>query len=249
MAKIIAFWGAPNSGSTTLCAAFGRMFAKSGKETVIVACDTTKPTIPVVLPSSIQHKDTSGKTVTRSVGKVLSRVEFSENDILEQLVPVPSTAHLAMIGYAYGENDETYAAPTEYDVYEFYAKLAAMTDYILIDCAHDLSNRLTAVGMDNADLIIRVGGCRYDDMVYFASNLALCPTHTPLEDHVVVFPMVQPTDSVEDVTPFFSVVDYTLDYSKYIAEMKLRGTLMIDAFPVGYMKIVKQIGKEMRLFG
>ena len=85
MAKIISVYGPPNSGKTTVVASLSEVLANKGYNVCIVCCDYSVPTIPVLLPQSVNRVDAPTNKI-RSIGKILNTVDFSESDILSQFV-------------------------------------------------------------------------------------------------------------------------------------------------------------------
>lgn len=250
MGKLIAVWGSPNSGKTTLSCAIATQLACMKKEVAVVMCDNVTPTIPTVLPQVTNHVRAPG-TKIKSVGKVVSAVEFSTNDIFQQFVMVPNFKHLVLIGYAYGENRDSYTAPVVYDVYDFYDKLGELVDYVIIDSMSEIAqNALTTVGLEVADSVIRTGGSTYKDLSFFASQTPLFPKgKVAYEDHVVVFPRVKPKDVVDDIRGFYGNIDYQLPELKEITRAMECGELLLKPYPQVYRATVKKIVEGLNILG
>lgn len=242
MSKTIAFWGAHGAGTTTLVCGFAKYLASQRQNVAVVCCDTLCPTIPQILPHLTCGPNSKN---TKSIGKILSAVEFSDNDILKQCVTTDAINRTVFLGYAYGEQADQYPESTDYDIYNFFSRLSSLVDFILVDCSPDLSNRLTNVALDVADNVIRVCGCSYKDLTFFASNLPDCPqNNTPLDHHIIVFPKVQKNDVVQDTASFYGAIDYTLNYNPKITEA-FRNGLLLASFPPDYMAGIKIIVEEM----
>lgn len=250
MGKLLAVWGSPNSGKTTLACAIAVHLAFMKKEVAVVMCDNTTPTISTVLPQVTNHVNATG-TKLKSIGKIVSAVEFSTNDIYQQFVMVPNYKHLVLIGYAYGENGDSYATPVVYDVYDFYDKLSELVDYVIIDCTSDLlHNPLTTVGLEVAEAIVRTGGSTYKDLSFFTSQKPLFPGgKVAYDDHIIVFPRVKPKDAVEDIRGFYGNIDYKLSESADISRAMECGELLLKPYPPSYRAAVKKMVEGLNLLG
>ena len=85
MGKLIAVWGTPNSGKTTLSvklaeAIYGRSRGKSS--VIVVFTDIVTPTLPVVFPN-FRSED------IYSVGSVLSKPDFFADDVVSTTSVLP----------------------------------------------------------------------------------------------------------------------------------------------------------------
>lgn len=245
MAKIISVFGPPGSGKTTVSVALAHTLADKKFNVCIICCDDLVPTIPTLLPQSV-NKVNDMSTKIRSIGKILTSVEFSTEDILQQCVYSKKYSKIVLLGYALGENRQTYPQPTDYDIYSFYQKLSTIVDYIIIDCSSDLSNPLTKVGMERSDHIIRLGGSEYKDIVYFASVIDSIPEgEVKKEDHIVLFPKIKKDDAVDDLSDFFGGIDYQIQASEEVKNMLKFGECFIKEFPSSYKNVIKKMLEEI----
>lgn len=247
MAKIISVFGPPNSGTSILSTLIGLVLSERGNVGIIY-CDNRIPTIPVIYPS-----DTLNVTETKkiqSIGKILTSPKITDEDILRQVVTIPNWKRVGLLGYAYGENKDTYAYPTSYDVVELLNKFSNMTDYIVVDCGSDIEDTLPAIALENSDNIIRVCGCEYKDIVYYASNLQFVSENTVShKNHITVFPKTKIDDAPEDLRSFYGSIDYIGEYSKVMEEIVRQGQILFTRPPAQYLKMVKKIVEEMSFIG
>lgn len=246
MSKIISVFGPPESGKTTVSVALSECLADKGYNVCLVCCDDLVPTIPVLLPQSVgKIHDTADKV--HSIGKILNSVEFSTEDILQQCVYTKKYNKLILIGYALGENRNTYPTPTDYDVYSFYAKLSSMVDYIVVDCSSDLvGSSLSRVGISHSDSVLRLGGSSYKDIVYFASVNDVIPDgDVDKKDHIVLFSKVKKSDVLEDLSDFYGGIDYQIKDSKDVRDMLRYGECFVKEFPSAYKAVIQKIVEEV----
>lgn len=245
MAKIVSIYGPPNSGKTTVAVALSESLAEKGYNVCIVCCDNNVPTIPVLLPQSV-NKVGAPIDKVRSIGKILSMAGFSESDILNQFVYTNKYRNIVLIGYAYGENENSYPAPTNYDCYEFIKKLTGMVDFIIVDCGNNLNTPLCQVALEHSDSIIKIAGSTYKDIVFYASNENLVPEgNVPKSHHILVAPNVVKQDNLEYLSGFYGSINYELKNDAMISKMMSFGEYFLKNFPTNYLKIINQICQEV----
>lgn len=245
MAKIISIYGPPDSGKTTVTASLSEVLANKGYNVCVVCCDCSVPTIPVLLPQTVNRVDAPINKI-RSIGKILNMVDFSESDVLSQFVYCNKYKNIVLIGYAYGENIESYPIPTEYDVYDFIKKLSNMVDFIVVDCGNDISSPLCRVFMEHSDNIIKIVGSRYKDIVYYASNEKLIPEgQVKKSDHILVAPDIKKQDNLEYLRGFYGRINYELKHDDNIKRMMSYGEYFIKDFPSKYLDNIKKLAEEV----
>lgn len=245
MAKVISVYGPPNSGKTTVAVSLSEVLANKGYNVCIVCCDRNVPTIPTLLPQTVNRVDAPTNKI-RSIGKILNTVDFSESDILSQFVYSNKYKNIVLIGYAYGENIESYPVPIEYDVYDFIKKLSNMTDYIIADCGSEITSPLPKVFIENSDSVIKVVGSTYKDVVYFASNEPLIPEgEVKKSDHILVAPNIYKQDNLEYLRGFYGNINYEIKHDDNIEKMMAYGEYFIKDFPNKYLESIKKIAEEV----
>ena len=122
MGKLIAVWGAPNSGKTVLSVKLAEaIYSRSrGKSAVIVVfTDIVTPTLPVVFPN-FRSED------IYSIGSVLSKPDFFADDVVSNIVMTKNRMNLGYMGYKDGENRHSYPEYTEMKTRHFYDVLVGI---------------------------------------------------------------------------------------------------------------------------
>ncbi len=234
MAKIVSVYGPPSSGKTTVSTVLAQCLADKGYNTCVVCCDKIVPTIPVLLPQSA-NKAYEIDSKVRSLGKILSDVEYSSGDILAQAYYTKKFTRIILLGYAYGENQFSYPTPTEYDVRSFLNKLSEMVEYIVVDCNSDLTETLTKVSIESSDSVIKLVGSTYKDVAYYTSSEKITPSgNVPPEAFLMVFPNVKPKDAIEDLYDFYGRVEFQINNNPEVEKMMRYGEYYMREFPKAY---------------
>ena len=102
MSKVIAIWGAPNSGKTTFATKLARSIYDEYQATVIVVyADNETPTLPIIFPN---YK----KEDLCSVGVALSKTDIDRHEVVKQMVTIKDKQNFAFLGFTDGENKYTY---------------------------------------------------------------------------------------------------------------------------------------------
>ena len=147
--KIIAIWGNPNSGKTTLSIKLAKALTKRKKSVILVLADPYAPVIYTVLPFA--------EVKSESLGELLSSVQISQESILKRCIPVENQQNFSLISYLHGENIRTYADYGKERTIDFFILLKHLADHIIVDCSsyfhHDL---LTRSALELSDQVIRL---------------------------------------------------------------------------------------------
>ena len=102
MSKVIAIWGAPNSGKTTFATKLARSIYDEYQATVIVVyTDNETPTLPIIFPN---YK----KEDLCSVGVALAKTDIDRYEVVKQMVTVKDKQNFCFLGFTDGENKHTY---------------------------------------------------------------------------------------------------------------------------------------------
>ena len=168
MSQIVAIWGAPGSGKTTLAVKLSRYITKFRKHKVI--CVLTDPETP-----SIQVLFTNYATSEmQSIGAALSAVTCAEKDVLRGSVTVEDCPDLLYMGYCRAENINSYPVVYESKARDFYTVLSGMADYVIVDCMSNArENVLSKVAIKMADVVVRLYAADIKSLAYMESQASL----------------------------------------------------------------------------
>ena len=179
MSKVIAVWGAPNSGKTTFATKLARSIYDEYQATVIVVyADNETPTLPIIFPN---YK----KEDLCSVGVALSKTDIDRHEVVKQMVTVKDKQNFCFLGFTDGENKYTYPTFDATKVRSLYSVLASLADYVIVDCTSSLKNPLSKVAVREADEVIRLSAPNLKSVSYLASQLPLyIDPMFRLEEHI-----------------------------------------------------------------
>lgn len=222
MSKVIAIWGAPNSGKTTFATKLARAIYDEYQATVIVVyTDNETPTLPIVFPN---YK----KEDICSVGVALAKTDIDRYDVVKQMVTVKDKQNFCFLGFACGENKYTYPTFDAIKVRSLYSVLTSLADYVIIDCTSSLKNPLAKVAVREADTVIRLSAPTLKSVSYLASQLPLyADPMFRLNEHIrgicvteadLYMPIEEAKLQIQDVR-------FTVPYSRAVKQQLLDGNL------------------------
>lgn len=164
--KIIAVWGSPNSGKTTLSIKIAQELALRKKNVIIVFCDSITPVISTVLPF-FEVKD-------QSLGELLSVAQITQDGILEKCISLKDNKYLAVMSYLHGETERTHAKYSKERIIDFFILLRHLADHIIIDCSSIITKDiLSRTALELSDSIIRLTTQDLKAISYFDACLPL----------------------------------------------------------------------------
>lgn len=159
--QMIALWGSPNSGTTTLTMKMAKELETMKRSVAIVSCDEETPMLPILIPN--------GKQNHLSLGELLSQPRITQTDILKFTVPVSNG--ICLLGYRVDDNETTYPAYSPGTAKSFLVSLSRLVDIVLIDCSHHISsNVLSRVGLACADSVFRIVNATLKSAMYIRSQ-------------------------------------------------------------------------------
>jgi cellulose biosynthesis protein BcsQ len=252
--KIIAIVGSPDSGKTTVALSLAAKFAIAGKETIVLCADHIVPAIPAAFPRTTTAVGAPVDKI-HSIGKITKIVEISEKDILDELVSIPNFKHLGFLGYAYGENSGSYPPLYATDIGNIFKAASKICECIIVDCVSNFAeDTISTTALTSADRVICIGGCRYKDIVYYASQFGLLAQtiygqndekNKKFKDQIFVLNKVSPYDGITEIDKFYPHIDVVIPYEKGIKEQTFEGTLLLKRPPKKFENGVGKLYEEL----
>ena len=231
--KIIATWGNPNSGKTSLSIKIANELIKKNKSVILVMAEPYAPAIHTVLPFT--------ETKEQSLGALMSSVQISQESILKKCIPVPNTKNLSVLSYLHGENIRTYADYGKERILDFFILLKHLADHIVVDCSSQFHHDLLSRGaLELSDQVVRLISPDLKAISYYDASLPLLGERKfNVENHIKVLSNMKPEMPKDIVGNRFGGIQNELEYSEELQRQVLEARLfesLTDKKSEGYNK-------------
>ena len=245
--KIITVWGSPHSGKTTFALKLGQaLYEKTRAAVVVLFCDVTTPTIPVLFPNF--------KTAELcSVGTVLSKPDIYANDVVSNLITVKERGNLGFLGYKNKENRFSFPEYDEGKVHELFTAISEIADYIIVDCESvPTSSVLTEFSLKNAEIMIKLCTPDLSCIGFYQSQHSLMLTGKYYPDKILTImnvPSADLTMLASDAAMHVGNVDIIVPYSGSVRDQYLEGRLYQKTWDRKFTQAVEKTVEAVRAYG
>jgi len=241
---VLAVWGAPGSGKTTVAVKLAKHLADHKRNVALVLCDMTAPMLPCVCtPSTLEGAD-------RSLGSILAATRVTDSLVKNNCVTHKQMPYLAILGLKPGENEYSYPACTQQQVTELITVLRELAPYVIIDCSSYIaSDILSAMALLEADSVLRLAGCDPKSLSYFKSQLPLLEEKEwDADRQYTAISNLRPNQAAGPMEQALGGAAFRLPYSAELEEQYLASDLFAplslkDSRP--FRKELARIGKEV----
>lgn len=240
---VLAVWGSPGSGKTTVAVKLAKYLADKKKNVVLVLCDMTAPMLPCICsPSELECE--------KSLGSILSATHVTEPLVKYNMITHKKMAYLTMLGMLKGENEYTYASYSKVQAQELIEALRKIAPFVIIDCGSYIANDiLSAVVLLECDSALRLANCDLKSISYLSSQLQLLQNSKwDTDKQYKVASNVKPNHSVDHMAGAMGSVSFRLPYSEELEEQYLSGNLLADMTLKNsrpFRKEIEKIAKEV----
>lgn len=236
MSKLIAIWGSPNSGKTTLAVKLAlELDSRKAGNIMVVHADNITPALPVVFPF---ERD------ILSIGNALSAVEITQTEILLATVTAKGRDNLGFVGYTYGDNQFSYPAFDKQKAIEFLTVLKSIADYVIVDCSSQYNNVLSRAALSTADTTIKLATPEPKAISFFFSQtpLYVSPEYELTEAvqglNIIQSGFFQP---IKECQEYFKNPAFILPFCQEVQEQTMTGNLLKEIHS-------KEYGKQLAKF-
>ena len=238
MSKIIAIWGSPNSGKTSLALSLALSIYKNYNATVLVLhTDTVTPTLPVLFPD---YKSDD----LYSIGAVLSKTDITQTELFKNTVSIKGKGNLGFLGFKDGENKYTYPRFDEIKSVLLLTLMRGCADYVIVDCTSYPDSILTKAAISQADVVIRLATPDLRSMSFYSSQLSLyTDPKYHLGEHIQGL-LMRDCDlflPVDEAKVHFKDVRFILPYCREVKQQMLDGKLLDGISNKKYNKVIHAI--------
>ena len=242
--SMLAVWGSPSCGKTTIAAKIANYISGKGYDTALLLCDMDAPPLPLLVP--MQELETE-----KSLGSILAAARVNENLILQNCITIKKNKHISVIGMLKGENIFSYPKYTQAQAKEFLDGLRKLVDFVIIDCSSHLSDDiLSTVSLIESDVVLRLINCDLKSISYLSSQLPLLADQKFKADkQLKVANDVKSIHSGENIDQVLGGVTFTIPHSDGVENQYLMGELLKNT-PVKretkeFRKVIEEISEEV----
>lgn len=220
-AQLLAVWGSPGSGKTTVSVKIARYLAEKKKNVILVISDMTVPMIPCICP--MDELDNIW-----SLGNVLAAPHVTKGLIEENCIVHKKIKYLAMLGMLRGENEFSYAPYESEQAQEFLTGLRQLSSYIIIDCSSYIANDiLSAVALMESDAVLQMVNCDLKSISYLASQLPLLQESKWKADrYLKTINNIKGQEAVNHMEQVLGKVSYRIPSALEVTEQGMAGNLL-----------------------
>lgn len=246
-AKIIAVWGSPNSGKTTLSTKLATAIYDRYQSTVIVLyCDLEAPVLPIIFPNE-KHDDIG------SVGVPLSKTEIEAEDIERNAITMKNRGNLIFFGYRAGDNKFTFPRYGRAKAENLINILCHNADYVIVDCSSNLENSiLSATAIEMADQIIRLASPDLKCISYYLSQMPVyADGKYRLGEHIqgLNTPNADVFMPVEEAKAYLKDVRFTVPFSTAVKVQMQTGSLVEPTGDKSFDNRMREIAEKVVTYG
>ena len=213
--KIIALWGAPGAGKTTLAVKLAKLLADKKKDVALVLCDRTAPMLPCLCGEDELLNP-------RSLGSLLVARHPRESFIRYNAIQHKALKNLLIFSYLEGESEGSYPPQTAEQCTELIHALSGIASYVIVDCSsHIAGDLLSRTALTEADCVLRLSGTDLKSRSYFASqNLAELDAYKQF--------LIASNTSTDNIPDWFGRVSHTLPTTMELATQLASGNLLSE---------------------
>jgi MinD superfamily P-loop ATPase len=247
---ILAVWGSPGSGKTTIAVKIAKHLADKKKNVVLVLCDMAAPMLPCICPTSSLEVAKNQEMPYGSLGSILSAPHVTEQIIKYNMITLKKIPYFTMIGMLKGENEYTYASYSKVQAQEFLAALRNIAPYVIIDCGSYIANDiLSAVSLMECDGVLRLSNCDLKSVSYLSSQLKLLENSKwNSKKQYNAVSNIKSNHGMNHIVGALGSISFQLPFSKEIEEQYLAGNLLGDLSSKnskGFRKEIEHIAGEV----
>ena len=227
---VLAVWGSPGSGKTTVAARIAKHLAGKRKNTILLLCDMSAPMLPCICPP----RDLENKG---SLGSVLAAAHKRLD-------------YLSILGLVKGESEYTYPPYSDVQARELIDGLRNIAPYVVIDCGSYIANDiLSAVALMESDAVLRLANADLKSISYLSSQLPLLKdAGWDLDKQYKTASNVKPQQAGDHMAKALGTVAFTLPYSAEVEALYLAGDLLGELSMKDsrvFRKEIEKISKEV----
>lgn len=249
---VIAVWGSPGCGKTTVAAKLAQYIANQKQDVILLLCDVTAPMLPCIcIPSDLECESIPNNSAgLRSLGSILAATHVSESLIKQNCVTHKKLKHLSLIGMLKGENEYSYPPYTQQQAKELIGSLRKIAPFVIIDCgSYIASDILSAVALMEADTVLRLTGCNLKSISYLSSQMPLLKAQKwDEEKQYKAASNIKVEEGTENLEKVLGTITFKIPHSAELEAQGLAGNLFAELTlkdSRGFRREIQKICREV----
>jgi len=241
--QVLAVWGSPGCGKTTVAVKLAKYLADRKKNVVLLLCDCTTPMLPCICPSGELEGD-------HSLRSILAANSITESLVKNNCNTHKRMSHLVVIGLQKGENENCYPPVNEKLLRELMGVLRDMDSHIIIDCGSSIFfDELSTIAILEADAVLRLIACDLKSVSYLSSQQEYLRMAGFDSDKLYkAVSNVKSNEASQNMEQVLGSAVFTLPHSPELEAQMLAGNLFADLSlkdSRGFRKEIQKISREV----
>ena len=242
-AQVLAVWGSPGCGKTTVAVKLAKCLADRKKNVVLLLCDCTTPMLPCICPPGELEGD-------HSLRSILAANTITESLVKNNCNTHKRIGHLAVIGLQKGENENYYPPVNEKLLRELMEMLRDMDSHVIIDCGSSIYfDELSTIAILEADAVLRLINCDLKSVSYLSSQQEyLRMAGFDFDKLYKAVSNVKSNEASQNMEQVLGSAVFTLPHSPELEAQGLSGNLFTDLSlkdSRGFRKEIHKISREV----
>lgn len=240
MPKLIAFYGSPGSGKTSIALKTAMETYIQTKDEVIafLSPDMTVPSVALLFPNYAPDE-------VVSLSDIFDNTAITNESLLKNGVTVKNMKDFFALGFKAGENRYSFPTPTPEKINSLFSALSDVAGYIFVDCTNDETDEISKKALAMADAVVRIITPDLKGMAWYSSNKN--SDRTEGED---LFNVVSITEKdlylpTEEVCTKLHSIAALLPYSKALKQQMLDGRMYERLSDKAYTKKIMSLAGKL----
>lgn len=236
MPKLIAFYGSPGSGKTSVALKAAMEIYMQTKDEVIafLSPDMTVPSIALLFPNYAPDE-------VVSLSEIFDNTAITNELLLKNAVTAKNMKDFFALGFKAGENRYSFPTPTPEKINSLFSALSETAGYIFVDCTNDETNEISKKALALADTIVRIITPDLKGMAWYESN-----KNTDRTEGENLFNVVNVTEKelylpTEEVCTKLHTIAALLPYSRALKQQMLDGRMYERLNDKAYTKKIQNL--------
>lgn len=236
MPKLIAFYGSPGSGKTSVALKTAMETYMQTKDEVIafLSPDMTVPSIALLFPNYAPDE-------VVSLSEIFDNTAITNELLLKNAVTAKNMKDFFALGFKAGENRYSFPTPTPEKINALFSALSETAGYIFVDCTNEKDDEISKKAFAVADIAVRIITPDLKGMAWYESNKNTDRTEGANLFNVVNVPEKELYLPTEEVCTKLHTIAALLPYSKSLKQQMLDGRMYERLNDKAYTKKIQSL--------